>query len=309
MIIRPPKADEYGQIIECMKEARGSSYYSAKFYDIDYLSSGEHELYAAFDERGKIAGVTGLSAAPFENEKSTLSLLNIRPECTGKGIGTKLLTYTTDLLKKRNACSVKGHVVTRYTSVQKVLEGLELIPTGILRGIRDGRNLTPPIQEKFALAIYVRGFISKLSKPLYIHNDIADLAKNVYSGLGVKVSLQGYGKCGTLSEIDSYYDSHDNVLFINIKNCVCESDLYLYNFAVNYRSSENLTELVFLNLYSPSAICGYTSLINNGYHFCGFDPLGEFENAVFFKGNINSAKSEATQSLATLLGEINEVEK
>jgi len=307
MIIRPPKSNEYEQVIRCLKEARGANYYSTKFYDIDYLRGGEHELFAAFDDKGEMTGVTGLSLTPFEKDKITLSLLNIRPQYTGQGIGTELLTYTTNLLKSRSAKSVKGHVVTRYTSIQKVLEKLDLKPTGILKGIRDGRNITPPIQGKCALAIYVRGFISKLPKTLYVHNDIIDLAKHVYSNLDVDVLLTSDGKCDSISEVDSYYDSHDNVLSVHIKSCVCESGLCLDDFAVNYRSSENLTELVFLNLYSPSAICGYTSLINNGYFFCGFDPLGEFENAVFYKGNTYSAIPEATNNLTMLLNKINEV--
>jgi len=305
--IRPLEPEEYESAVDCIVEARGANYYSSKYYEPAYLQNGKHEIFGAFDENNEIAGITGLSSSVFEKEKTTLSLLNIRPSFTGFGIGTKLLTYTTDLLKTRGARSVKGHVVTRHSSIQKVLEHLELKPAGLLRGIRDGQNATPPIEGKCVLAIYTRSFLRQNALPLFVHKDAAALAARIYSELGVEVSVQTKGQHCNSNTIENYYDAHDDVLFIRVAECGSGLEKNLEKIAKQHRSSQKLTELVFLNLCSPSAIYGYKELLSSAYTFCGFDPLGEFENAVFFKGNKNPVKPEMTECLATLFNEIDKV--
>ncbi|MCL2821392.1 MAG: GNAT family N-acetyltransferase [Oscillospiraceae bacterium] len=307
--IRAPKPDEYEQVISCITEARGEKYYSEKFYDFSYLQSGEHEIFAAFDANGEIAGITGLSCAPFEKEKTMLSLLNVRPSFTGSGIGTRLLDYSIDKLESRGVKSVKGHVITHYTSIQTVLEKFNLLPAGFLQAVRDNNNIAGPsdTDSKNMLAIYVRNFNVKKTKPLFIHRSVAALADKVYTDLGVSLHSQQSGKCGKINTIGNIYDSHDDVLFIQVKKCSCDLAQNLDAIASKYRSSNNLTELVFLNLCDPSAIYGYESITNNGYKFCGFDPLGEYENAVFFKGKVNQSKPAATECLEALFDEIEKV--
>jgi hypothetical protein len=43
--------------------------------------------------------------------------------------------------------------------------------------------------------------------------------------------------------------------------------------------------IVALNLCDPSAVYGYETLRQNGFRFCGFDPLGEYEHAIFHRGD------------------------
>jgi len=300
MIIRPPVTDEYEQIVKCIIETRGENYYSSKFYDADYLQNGEHELFVAFNESGNMTGFTGLSCAPFEKEKTLLSLLNVYPEFTGRGIGTKLLSYTVELLKSRGNKSVKGQVITRYSSIQSVLEGLGLRPAGVLKGIRDGKNASPFIQGKCALAIYVRGFSLINVGPLFVHTDVLEIASGVYADLEMPVSIISEGQSGSQNIINHFYDAHDDVLFIQVEECANGIEESIGNLVTKYRCSDNLTELVFLNLLSDSAVYGYEALSGAGYNFCGFDPLGSFEQAVFCKGDFYSANIEMTERLARL---------
>ena len=297
------------QVVECIKEARGAGYYSKEFYDAEYLSSGIHEIYSAFDDNGTMVGFTGISASPFETEKSMLSLLNIRPQYTGKGIGSALLRYSVDSLQSRGAGSVKGQVITRYTSIQKVLEGLGLKPAGILPDIRDGRNATPPVQGKCSLAIYVRSFSAGKKKRVFIPDDALSIAEKTYSGLRETISFCTDGTSASVNEIKQIYDSHDDVLLSQVKECSFDLTDYLDKLAErHHHSSGNMTELVFLNLCSPSAICGFDSLIKRGYMFCGFNPLGDFEYAVFFRGKSRSEKPEMTERLTLLCNSLSEVE-
>jgi len=305
--IRPPEPDEYAQVIKCITEARGAGYYSKEFYDIEYLSSGEHEIYSAFDDNGIMVGVTGISASPFETEKSMLSLLNIRPQYTGKGIGSELLCYSVDLLQSRGAGSVKGQVITRYTSIQKVLEGLGLKPTGILPDIRDGRNAVPPAQGKCSLAVYVRSFSAVKTKKIFIPGYTLNIAEIIYSDLGKTISICTDGASASANEIKQIYDPHDDVLLSQVKECSFDLADHLDNLSIQHHSLGNKTELVFLNLCSPSAICGFESLKNKGYVFCGLNPLGDFENAIFFRGKSRSEKPEMTERLTLLYNSLSEV--
>ena len=305
--IRPPKPDEYEKIIACIKEARGSSYYSAAYYDAAYLRGDEHELFAAFDDNGEMAGFTGLSGSPFENDKSTLSVLNIRPAYTGRGIATELLSYSVELLKSREARLVKGYTVTRYPAIQHVLEDLGLKPAGVLRCVRDGKNADPLVHGKCTLAIYARNFAADVTEPLFVHTDAAGLAVKVYSDLGIELKVETVGQSSVSNDISHYYDSHDDVIFTNVNECESGLGKHLGE-SLQYPKSPNTTELVFLNLYSPSAICGYESLRDAGYRFCGFDPLGKLEYAVFYRGYMHCVKPETTGCLASLLSGINEVD-
>ena len=130
--IRKPKPDEYEQAVECIIEARGRNYYSENYYSTEYLFGGEHEIFAAFESSGEMAGICGLSCAPFEHEKTMLTLLNIKPSYTGRGIGTELINHCIETLKSYSAPCVKGYVITKYNKVQNMLEGFELKPTGIM---------------------------------------------------------------------------------------------------------------------------------------------------------------------------------
>jgi len=124
----------------------------------------------------------------------------------------------------------------------------------------------------------------------------------------VAIKLHASGECGVLNTIHHYYDAHDDVLFLQVLECKHGLSEHLNSLTQQHQSSPNLTELVFLDLCSSSAIYGYESLIDSGYKFCGFDPLGSFEHAVFFKGNIHSAKPEMTGRLASFFTEIDSLE-
>ena len=267
MIIRPPAKDEFKQVINCLIETRGADYYSALYYDMKWLDRNI-ELFAAFDETGELAGIAGLSQGLFNTEKTTGCLLTVRPAFSKHGIAKQLIVHFTDVLKKRGAGAVKGQVVTTHTEAQNIVESLGWIPTGFLYGARHGKN---------ALALYTGKLSGKDVGPLYIHKDITDIARFVYDKLGVTADIQNAGQSGE-TRVSRVFDAHNRLLYIGAAECGAEC-------GDDFESSPEENTIVMLNLNDPSAVYGYESLREAGYAFCGFDPLGECEQAVFYQGN------------------------
>jgi GNAT superfamily N-acetyltransferase len=268
--IRPPAKEEYKQIVSCFTETRGPGYYGADYYCADWLA-GNFEFAAAF-EREKIAGVAGLSSGLFNNEPTTVSLLTVRPSYSGKGLAGCLVSHLHHVLRERGAQAVKGQVVTLHTGVQSVVERLGWIPTGFLYGARHGEN---------ALVLYTGTLSATNAGTLYTHREFEGLAGDMYDCLGIKVKLLVDGKKGK-TVIEHFHDGHNRVLYINISGCGTDMVAELNELQQRYMDKASVT--ITLDLRDPSAVYGYESLRGAGFRFCGLDPLGQRENAVFCSG-------------------------
>ncbi len=304
--IRPPEQGEYEQAIECIAEARGVNYYPSRYADPAYLFGGEHEVFAAYDESGEMIGITGISRAPFDTKRSMLSLLNIRPEFTGNGAAKALLKHTVDLLEARNIRCIKGQVVTRHAKVQAILERLGLSPAGVLYGVRDGSNASPVIEGKCPLIQIVRNISAQRLPPLFVHEAVAGFARMVYADLNLNPELLTRGWPGQ-SLIEHSYDDHDSVLWAYAGECGASLTEKLQKLVERYKS-DRLTTTVLLNLNSPSAIYGYDALRGDGYKFCGLDPLGDTERAIFYKGNAEAAEMSMTERMWSFYEEVTRYE-
>jgi len=263
--IHPVQKTVYPLIAECFVEARGADYYSAEYYDAGWLESNI-ELFAAFNGTGELVGTAGLTHGLFNDEKTTGCLLTIRPGFTGYGIAKRLIKHFSDVLHRRDSRVVKGQVVTLHDGVQRIVEKAGWIATGFLPGARHGKN---------ALVLYTGNLSKENAGSLYVHPDIAGLAEQIYDSLGVKVNIQNTGQCGQ-TRINRFHDTHNRTLYIHATECGAG-----FNHELRERS------IVVLNLNDPSAIYGYEALRSAGYCFCGFDPLGQYEHAIFYNTVFN----------------------
>ncbi len=62
------------------------------------------------------------------------------------------------------------------------------------------------------------------------------------------------------------------------------------------------------NLNSPSAVYGYELLRGAGYRFCGFDPLGDTERAIFFNGFSQAADMQMSGRMTEFYDEVRRYE-
>ena len=280
--ICPADHDIYPGIAACFLETRGPNYYSAEYYDAEWLKHN-CELFAALNDNGELVGAAGLARGLWDEEKTTGCLLTIPPRFAGNGIAKLLIAHFIGILKERGAGSAKGQVVTGHTAVQNIVEGFGWIPTGFLYGARDGKNLSPAAEGKSALVLYAGAFSAKDAGTLYIHKDIADPARRMYECFGVKAEFRERGRHFE-SALRHIYDAHNRALYI--KAAECGADLTAALNHVRGQHPGNLSVTVSLDLGSPSAIYGYEVLREAGYRFCGFDPLGTREYALFYRGGI-----------------------
>ena len=287
--IHPAQKKIYPLIADCLAEMRGVDYYSAEYYDAAWLEANI-ELFAAFNGTGELVGTAGITYGLFNDEKTTGCLLTIRPGFTGYGIAKRLIKHLSDVLHKRNAKVVKGQVVTLHDGVQRIIEKAGWIPTGFLPGARHGKN---------ALVLYT-GKLSKdkLSKDntaaLYIHPDITCLAERMYNSLGVRVNMQNTRQCGE-TRISRFHDTHNHTYYIHVAEC-----------GAGFEHELREQAIVVLNLNDPSAVYGYEALSGAGYRFCGFDPLGQYEHAIFYNTDFNG-DMQMTEQVKILKQEVGSV--
>jgi GNAT superfamily N-acetyltransferase len=282
--IHPAQKRLYPLIAECFAEARTGDYYSPEYYDAGWLESNI-ELFAALNGAGELVGAAGLTHGLFNDEKTTGCLLTIRPGFTGYGIAKRLIEHFTGVLYRRGAGAVKGQVITLHTGVQKIVEDFGWIPTGFLPGARHGKN---------ALVLYTRNLSKKSVGTLYIHSDIAGLAKRMYESLGVKADIQNSG-CSGESGINRLNDWHNRTVYVHAAEC-----------GVDLGNELRERAIVVLNLNDPSAVFGYEELRRAGYRFRGFDPAGQYEHAIFSNTDFNG-DMQLTEQAETLKREVEAV--
>jgi GNAT superfamily N-acetyltransferase len=279
--IRQPRRGEYRGVIDCLRETRGPRYYSREYYDETFLAGGDVEVFAAFDKGGKVAGFAGLSAGLFNAERTTGCLLTVRPEFSGQGIATALIRHFTDRLRERGSIAVKGQAVSSHTVAQKIVESQGWGPTGFLYGARDNKNHTASGAGKSALVLYTGMLSVSEVKAIYVCDKLAELAQSVYSQLGVVADIIGEGRLG-LTELKHIRDEHNRCLYVQAARCGEDLPQRLAGLREGNSAADSVT--VALNLSDPSAVPGAGMLMDAGYQFCGFDPMGQYEHAVFFAG-------------------------
>ena len=304
--IHPVQKTVYPLIAECFVEARGADYYSAEYYDAGWLESNI-ELFAAFNGTGELVGAAGLTQGLFNDEKTTGCLLTIRPGFTGYGIAKRLIKHFSDVLHRREARVVKGQVVTLHIGVQRIVESFGWIATGFLPGARHGKNALVLYTGKLSKDVLLKDSLLKDNAgKLYIHPDISGLAEPIYNSLGVKVDIQNTGQCGETC-ISRLHDTHNRTLYIHATECGAGFVRELHELQELHELHElQERSIVVLNLNDPSAIFGYEALRSAGYRFCGFDPLGQYEHAIFYNTVFNG-DMQMTEQVKILKQEVDSI--
>jgi GNAT superfamily N-acetyltransferase len=282
MIVRPPEQGEYEQITACFAEIRGPWFYSAEYYDTEWLEHNR-ELFAAFEPDGELAGTVGLSQGLFNDARTTACLLNVRSGHRGYGIATMLIDHLLSVLRQRGARAAKGQAVTVSTGSQSILEHLGWQPTGFLYGAKDGKNALREAGGKNALVLLTGNLSAKDAGTLYIHKNISGPARRMYDRFGVSADIHHGGRRGENKAVP-LYDAHNRALYIQAAECGAGLAGVLADLRKRYTEADSVT--VALNLCDRSGVYGYEALRDSGYRFCGFDPLGQFEHAIFYKGEI-----------------------
>jgi GNAT superfamily N-acetyltransferase len=279
--IRQPRQGEYGGVVGCLRETRGPRYYGGEYYDESYLAGGDVEIFAAFDESGGVAGFAGLSAGLFNAERTTGCLLTVRPEFRGQGIAKALIGHFTGRLRERGALVVKGQAVSSHIVAQKMIEAQGWVPTGFLYGARDNKNQHPSGTGKSALVLYTGKLGAIGRKTVYVCERLGGRASAVYGQLGIEADIVLKGRPGRTA-LNRFCDEHNRCLYVQAERCGDDLPERLAGLRAEHGAADCVT--VALNLADPSAAPGAALLLEAGYEFCGFDPAGQFEHAIFFAG-------------------------
>jgi len=287
---------EFEQIIACMKEARGNKYYSPEFFDPDFLFGDMYDLYGAFYNE-TIIGIAGATTGLFQDEKSLLAILNVRNGHTGCGVAYKLLSFIADCIRYDGKRSVKVYSVAWHVAVHKILERLGMFPTGLLLGVKDGANFTPPCSAKGSLAVYARNETVRDAGVLFTHKKIADTVCNVYNALGTGFELCTNKAEPGVTSIMHKYVPHDSTLYVQVMHSGRDLGTQINDLCLRYNNIPAFTMTVLLDLTDPTAIYGAEILLSEGFKFCGTDPLGRYENAIFYRGECELMELQMTEML------------
>lgn len=315
--IRSAVNNDYEDIVRCLEEVRGGTYYDKRIYSAEHLrESREITFFVATVDGYGIGAVVGASKGFFEDSSDVLCMLAVKSRFTGCGIATALVQTDEEYLLGKNIPSMKAHVVTGTSGVQSIVEKLGFMPTGILLGVRDNSKgqLDGSIRsDKRALAIYAKKHAKRDAGNIFIHKSISGIAEEVYKSLGASVMLSGScGETAPASVVESFYDEHHSVVYVRVLECGNDLENKIEEIVRKYDCSPLLTATLYLNVGSPSSIRGFELLRKMGFIFCGFDPLnGRHEYAVMYYGRaarIYYDDIKSTEKLGALLNGVFNIE-
>ena len=308
--IKPLSALNADEAIDCIITSRGKDYYKQEYYNKDFLLDSDfNKTYAAHNESGKMTGIICLSRGLFDDSISVISTLNVCPKFTGMGIGRSLIRFITDIASKQDITCMKGQAVTTHALLQRFLEDYGLRPTGFLFGARSGKNLHPPTDIRNSLVILVRKVTAGNTGRIYVHSNISGLASSIYNALDVEVELisdkQKIPELNKTGILEYIYDEHDDILYTQVIEYGADTEQKLNALTDLYCDPSSKTAITYINMRNPSAIHGYESMLNSGWFFSGFYPLGLHENMIFSKTVSRLNDMEMTERVRALYEQIN----
>ena len=276
---------EEKDVMQCIYEEYGDSYYRREFYDIDLLkkitSSGKLNLFLATcgDE---ICGIqTIISHAPKETRLEAASQI-FRKKYRGYDLPYELVKFTYEFARSLHPSCIYASCVVFHNITQKMCEEAGMVPVAF----NFGSHLTSKMSnsfdlgtsEKYAQAIMIEPVDKTVAGDLYIHPEISETVSYLYSKLNV-----GYNIINTINKehTENIDDKTSYQTKINDREqSICISvdrigkDFHKVITEIRTSHSEKYwTIQLILPVDSSVSIKAYEELRREHFYFVGIRPL------------------------------------
>lgn len=277
--LRPFVYGDEEDVIECVREEYGDTYYRREYYDKDMLDeeikSGRLHLFMAYcgDE---VCGIQSMIFYTPEETRMEAATQIFRKAYRGYGLAYELVKYTYKYAGNVGPSCIYASTVIFHDLTQSMCEGAGMVPAAF----NFGSHLTSCMQnsfklgnsEKYGQAILILPVAKKDVGTVYIHPDIEDMVRSLYSdlkvGYNIITSADPHDKVQAESDMSVSINDREQSICIKVKSI--GSDLMERILDIRASHSEKYwTIQLILPVNTASAIDAYEKLRKEGFFFTG----------------------------------------
>lgn len=285
MLLRPYREGDEMDMIACIRDEYGDTYFKRAFYDPEHLKREAEEGVITFlvaeTQDGEIAGMMILKQFYPEEFMCEIASQIFLKKYRGFGMAMPFFEYGMDILLSRSYSAAFCLPVLFHDVTQRLLYRLGLRATGLVMNVFDmdhimhsycnGRN------SKHSQGIQVRAIGKKDAGTLYIPREHVPFCSKIYDSLGVKCHIRENSnekeEFSGYSGIICQNNREQQSLEIRIYRVGADFKSQMEQIHTRYPLQGKQTANVFLNCNEPQAIYAYSVLKEMGYFFTGLKPL------------------------------------
>ena len=269
-------------VIACIREEYGETYFKRDFYDPAFIrkmhTEGAITFLVAQTEEGEIVGILALkSFFPAETMCEIASEI-FRKKFRGYGLAEPMLRYGMETIAQLNYSAAYALPVTFHSITQRILQNLGMTATGFIFSVYCTECAESSYSygrcKKHSQGIQIRPMEKNDAGSLYLPDELTSIADQVYSRLGADYKIC-YANAPLDAKTRLYFtnDALHRSSSITLLRPGADLKAQIDRIRERYREIPLQTFNVFLNISDPVAPQAYRILQESGFFFTGFKPL------------------------------------
>lgn len=289
-VLRKYRWGDEEDMIACIRDEYGESYFKKELYDGDYIKKKAEEgsmlFLVAKTLSGETAGMMLLKQLYPEENMCELASQILKKKYRGYGLSMPFAKYGMEILSAGSYYAAYSLPVLFHDISQRHVYELGLRATGFILNVFDLERISHSFEngrnEKHSQGIQVKAVKKENAGTVYIPGEHQAFCRAVYGRLGVRYKLakekKGIGKDlpeGLPEKSMVTYKNDGAQSSLEISICAVGGDLKkrLTEIYEKYPLTGKQTANVFLNCSDRCSVYAYRILEEEGWFFTGLKPL------------------------------------
>ncbi|HEX3026934.1 MAG TPA: hypothetical protein VHR42_06880 [Clostridia bacterium] len=282
VILRPFEDGDADDVIACIRDEYGDTYFKRNFYNSEFLKKMHREgaitFLVAQTDWGEIAGILALkSFYPAETMCEVASEI-FRKKFRGYRLAEPMLRYGLDIIAQGSYSAAYALPVTFHRITQQILQNLGMTATGFIFSVFRTECMESSYDyggcQKHSQGIQIMPMEKTDTGSLYLPEELTSIAELIYSRLGVDYEIC-HAETSLKAKTRLYFTNdtlHRNGTIMLLRPGA-DLKLQVDQVRARYQGVPLQTFNVFLNISDPAAPEAYRILKESGFFFTGFKPL------------------------------------
>ena len=282
-------------VLKCVEEEYGDTYYRREYYDKDLLlkqtGSGKLLLFLACCD-GELCGIQSIiSHAPDETRLEAASQI-FKKAYRGYGLPYELVKYTYEAAKSLKPSCIYASTVIFHSITQKMCEdaGMKAVAFNFGSHLTSGMHNSYSLgkSEKYGQAILILPVAKQDAKDVYIHPEIEAPVKRLYEELGVRVNIISKASASLPQEtpektlLDLSVNEREQSISIKVRK-IGKDLIRVIKDIKDSHSKKYWTIQLILPVDEEIALSAYEELRKEGFFFTGLRPLCALHEEIFMQ--------------------------
>ncbi len=276
---RLARVEDIPQIISCVKQEYGQSYYRRDFYNPKDLEKYiERKNLFVVSDGPNLCGIQSMIDHKPEDDFIEGASQIFFKKYRGLGLPKKLVKYTYDIAKNMDYSCIYATAVTFHKITQRMCEKEGMVPVGFNFGSYITALMNNSFQlgksEKYIQAILVLPVQKRDAKTIYVDSKTKSLAEYVYGNLKVdyKISTEEKKPQQKESVIKEKINQREQELFIRVEEIGEDLVIRVKDLMKSYQGDLWTVQIILL-CDCRESIWAQQELKKEGFFVAGFRPL------------------------------------